>query len=392
MFKAVYRVSFLILILSAQVTQAVNIEPVNDSLFSKILNEERKLVIQLPKSYQENNNANYPILYLLDGPSNIAHTASTLAFINSNGLAPESIIVGIANTNRGRDLTPTQVKNENGVSGGGGDKFLDFIETELMPHIESKYRTANYKMIAGHSLGGLLVIHSLQSRPHLFQAHFAFSPSLWWDDKATVKTAKEFFNKTKKLKNSLYMNLGNETGDMKNAFEELSSFLNNNKTKGFDFKTERFANETHGTIPFLGQYHAYRNLFTLWDLDFSKVEGDPMIAIDAHLKVLNTHYGFKVNRLEKLTNDAGYFYLLGKKDPKMAIKLFTNNTKNFPESGNTHDSLADALDNNGQLEEAIEQMELALKLTRKTDSAYSYFSNHKRSLEEKYSAKQTASK
>ncbi len=392
MFRALFGVSILILLFAVKQVHAANFEPVDDSLFSKILNEERQLVIQLPVSYQQNSDAKYPILYLLDGPSNISHTASTLGFISSKRMAPESIIVGIANTNRTRDLTPTQLKDENGTKGGGGDKFLDFIELELMPHINKKYRTESYSMIAGHSLGGLLVIHSLQSRPHLFQAHFAFSPSLWWDDGVTVKTSKEFFTKTKKLKNSLYMNLGNEDGDMKKAFDELGSFLKSNKTASFDFKTERFGNETHGSIPFLGQYHAYRNLFTLWDLDFSKVEGDPAIAIDAHQKALVEHYGYKVNRREKLTNDAGYFYLYGKKEIETAIALFTSNTKNFPESGNAHDSLADAYDINGQLKEAIKQMELALKLTDESASAYKYFSAHKSNLLEKAAAKQTGSK
>jgi predicted alpha/beta superfamily hydrolase len=381
----------VILFIAIQSTTAAGLEPTNESLFSKILNEQREIVIQLPKNYQKNTELKYPVLYLLDGPSNISHTASTLNFIHAKGMAPESIIVGIANTNRGRDLTPTPIKRGETAMGGGGDNFLDFIESELMPYIEKNYRTENFKMIAGHSLGGLLVIHSLQSRPHLFQAHFAFSPSLWWDDQVTVKSTKAFFTKTKALKNSLYMNLGNEDGDMKKAFEILGSFLQKNKPQNFSFKTELFINETHGTIPFLGQYHAYRDLFTFWDLDFSNVDGDPIVAIEKHMKALADHYGYPVNRLEKITNDAGYFYLHRKQDPKTAIQLFTSNTKKFPESSNAYDSLADAYDANGQIEKAIEQMNSALKLAVETDSNYSYLTEHKRRLQEK-AIKQTSTK
>ena len=83
------------------------------------------------------------------------------ASINGNIQIPELIIVALPNTRRTRDLTPTHAirdysgKEEPNFSfSGGGESFLRFMEEELMPHIEAKYRTQPYRILVGHSLGG----------------------------------------------------------------------------------------------------------------------------------------------------------------------------------------------------------------------------------------------
>ena len=86
---------------------------------------------------------------------------------------PEMIVVGIQNTNRTRDMTPTKTESANS---GGGENFMKFIETEVMPMVEKNYRTQPFKIFAGHSLGGLTVIYSFVSRPDLFNAYIAASP------------------------------------------------------------------------------------------------------------------------------------------------------------------------------------------------------------------------
>jgi predicted alpha/beta superfamily hydrolase len=116
--------------------------------------------------------------------------------------------VGIANTDRTRDLTPTHadIKNPDGTTvtafptSGGADRFLDFIQTEPIPEIEKRYRTAPYRIFAGHSVGGLLAIHALITRPDLFNAYIAVSPSLQWDNGHTLRQAQQFFATNAELK------------------------------------------------------------------------------------------------------------------------------------------------------------------------------------------------
>jgi hypothetical protein len=110
-----------------------------DSIYSKVLNEQRKIWISLPSSYGRGLNAakKYPVIYLLDGDGHFQSVAALLKQFSTNGnsVSPEMIIVGITNTNRTRDLSPTHStvgpdgKTMPGMgSSGGGEKFTEFIE------------------------------------------------------------------------------------------------------------------------------------------------------------------------------------------------------------------------------------------------------------------------
>ena len=138
------------------------------------------------------NTTKYPVLYLLDGPGHFYSVTEMIKQLSANGntIVPEMIIVAIPNTDRSLDLTPSHVDidvfsgDSIQYSSGGGNKFLDFMEDELIPHIEKTYPAAPYSTFVGHSFGGLSVINVLISRPHLFNNYVAIDPSLWWDDQA----------------------------------------------------------------------------------------------------------------------------------------------------------------------------------------------------------------
>ena len=105
------------------------------------------------------------------------------------------ILVGISNrNNRTRDLTTSQIKMRRGASmdqdTGGADKFTHFIAEELMPHIDSKYPTAPYRTLIGHSYAGLFTINVLINHSHLFNNYIAIDPSLDWDSQKLLKQAK----------------------------------------------------------------------------------------------------------------------------------------------------------------------------------------------------------
>ncbi len=100
---------------------------------SSILNEDRVIWVRTPRAY-EHDKAAYPVLYLMDGPAHINEIGSTIDFLAENNRVPPMIVVGIANTDRTRDLTPTHwdMKRPDGTvnanpTSGGGDHFLDFI-------------------------------------------------------------------------------------------------------------------------------------------------------------------------------------------------------------------------------------------------------------------------
>ena len=122
--------------------------PTRLTIKSEVLGEERVILVRTPAGYARNDHR-YPVLYMTDGDAHIEHTSGTLSFLARNNRMSEMIVVGIPNTDRTRDLTPTRVEylpgnpNVRWPTSGGGDKFLKFIETELIPHVEKNYRTGD---------------------------------------------------------------------------------------------------------------------------------------------------------------------------------------------------------------------------------------------------------
>ena len=74
---------------------------------SKVLGETRSYVIYTPDSYKSGKDA-YPVLVLQDAENNFAHTRAAVHFLSGNGRIPAMIVVGINNTDRARDMTPTK--------------------------------------------------------------------------------------------------------------------------------------------------------------------------------------------------------------------------------------------------------------------------------------------
>lgn len=143
---------------------------------SQYLNEERTILVRVPANYARTGEK-FPVVYMLDAhPPQNAMMAGIIEQQAWGGMMPEMIVVGIQNTNRGRDLTPTALEARPGS--GGGDKFLDFLEKEVMPMVEKNYRTEPFRVFAGHSLGGLTAVYAFVSRPDLFNAYIAASPVL----------------------------------------------------------------------------------------------------------------------------------------------------------------------------------------------------------------------
>ena len=188
--------------------QTISYTQQTHTIKSAALNEQRTVVVQLPKSYQANPNKVYPVIYRLDGAGNIPLISAVMERLQNDNRAPEVIIVAIENTNRLRDLYPTVNKEPQGPvgEGGGAAKFLAFIEQELMPLINKSYRSHNFNVIAGASAAGVFALYTMQANPELFQAHIAYSPAVWWNYGAPVKAAKSFINKSKDLNNYVYIN------------------------------------------------------------------------------------------------------------------------------------------------------------------------------------------
>lgn len=140
-----------------------------------------RLDVRLPASYGRGARR-YPVLYVLDPSWNLDHAAATARFLAATSRMPEMLVVGVETDSRGRDFTPTP---GGGIAdAGGAAAFADRLASSVVPAVDAAYRTAPFRVLVGHSLGGLFAAWSFAERPALFQRAVALDPSLWWDDGA----------------------------------------------------------------------------------------------------------------------------------------------------------------------------------------------------------------
>ncbi|ULQ55247.1 hypothetical protein KJS94_11395 [Flavihumibacter rivuli] len=355
-------------------------------IHSTILKEDRELWIYVPASFTKSSPNKYPVLYLLDGPSFFYSMTGMVQYLSSIGQIPEIIVVGIANTNRIRDLTPTHSirwsdgEQDTAVLGcsGGGEKFIAFIEHELIPYVDNVYATTPYRMLVGHSLGGLTVLNSMINHPSLFTSYVAIDPSVWWDNHALMKYASrqllgnDYSNKSLFYASANTMSKGIDTSRVSKDTAYGNIHVRNNvqfhrilqkiPPAGLQWSWKFYGEDNHASVPLIAGYDALRFLFKGYKLD--KDLNDTSITVDyiiAHYQHLSTLMHYTVLPSESIVNSLGYNFL-HKKNFEKAFQFFYLNLENYPTSANAFDSMGDYYLQRNERIKAIENFRKALQL------------------------------
>lgn len=341
------------------------------TVHSELLSEDREIRIHLPRGYDwSGSETRYPVVYLLDGETNFHHTTGTLDTLSRLGYVPDLIVVAVDNTDRTRDLTPPRVTevppegdDDRFPTSGGADRFLDFFERELMPHVESSYRAAPHRILIGHSFGGLFAVHTFVHRTDLFDAYLAISPSLWWDEARLVGEVKALFASRPDLKKRLFVSLADEAEVMRPPYKAFIELLRYEAPAGLDWEALDLVADDHGTTTIRSTNVGIRALFPRWRLPSSETDGG-LEAIERHYARLSEDYGYPVSVPERQINALGQ-RLLREKKADEARAIFEVNAARFPDSANVHDSLGEALEALGDLEAAQASFERAVELAEK---------------------------
>ena len=365
-----------------------------DSLYSKTLGEERKIWIHLPQSAQNNvfSKQRYPVVYLLDGDAHFSAVVGMIEHLStSNGtsICPEMIVVGIPNTDRMRDLTishmavdPTDPFTAGVETSGGGDNFIAFIEKEVIPYVNANYPTTSYKMLIGHSLGGLIVMDVAMNHTNLFNAYVAIDPSMWWDKSKLLKEITKSYA-TKKMDGvSLYLACANTMEDGMTtttvrkdtskltehirAILETNDLLNKDKNSKLKYLFKYYDKDDHGSVPLIAEYDALHFIFDFYNLklstsEFMNMNKDVITKIEKHYAKVSEKFGYTVLVPETMANSMGYA-LTSQKKYDEAEYIFQLNIKNYPGSANVYDSMGDCYLAKGDKEKAIANFKKALSI------------------------------
>jgi predicted alpha/beta superfamily hydrolase len=364
----------------------------HEGLHSKVLNEDRGVDVYVPPSYAKGNER-YPVLYLLDGNGHFLDTVGLTRFLARGGglgsQIPELIVVSVLNTDRNRDLAPIPKPNlHDGVwtrrlvsetlpTAGGADKFLRFLTEELIPKIDGQYRTAPFRILFGHSLGGLFALYAFKYSPDVFRGIIAASPPLWWNDGEFADSISTFASGLAPSERSLFFTVGDEPEGMVRPSLRLDSALRAVPVNRLRWRFTQLPDENHGSTPLLTLYNGLKFVFEGWPLpkklvqanfspealqDSSTAEPDGAIEeVVAHYSQFSSRYGFADHPPEILLNGIGYLLLFASR-PDAALVAFKRNAALYPRSANAQDSWADGLAQTGRFSEAVAQEERAIVL------------------------------
>jgi len=258
------------------------------SFYSNILEREMVLYIKIPATYKINTQKIYPCYYGTDANrafAMIADMANT--FEVPVIVEPEIFVVGIGykikdmgdwGDWRTRDLTPTNIPASDTywsgifskfagrqieVKTGGAAKFLECIEEEIFPFMESNYRvSATGRGLGGYSYGGLFSLYVLFKKPELFSLYYAGSPSIRYDKGVLYTYEEEYAATHKDLNATLFMTAGGaEDSLILVHVDKMAAQLESRNYPGLKVETQVFPDETHQSCVPAAWMRAFRVLY-----------------------------------------------------------------------------------------------------------------------------------
>ena len=337
---------------------------------SKVLNEKRTIQIYLPESYQ-NNLYSYPVLYVLDGEDNFLNAVSIVKSQSAfNQAIPEMIIVAINNTDRNKNFS---------IINGGADKTLDFIKDELIPYVESTYRTEKFRILFGHSFAGAFCFYTLSKYNDLFNAFIVLSPTMHNKNCLPASKATEDYLNSQKQSSKIIF-VGVSEGDNEkhqNSFQALNNLFTAKSPKTMEYIFERIINEDHWSEPLIGIYKGLKFIYKSWKIPFAVIDNADLPILKAHLDSLSAKYSYKVKYPEPLLTQIGMEFVdpeaehhaSKEKMTNAAKELFELNIENYPKSSEAYFVLGTYYMFNGKKELAIKNLEKSLELNPNNEKA-----------------------
>lgn len=335
-------------------------------LYSDILGEERSYWISLPQSYESDPfyiEKHYPVMVLLDG-HRLFHITSGI--VRQMSLAtveeiPEMIIVAVENTDRNRDMCPDFSADE---ALDGAHQFQRFLEEELLPAIDTRYRTTPFRILVGHSFGGLFAVNACLEQAD-FTAYLAIDPSLWWQEQGIQAKAMDILGNGDVQLAPLYVAQANmpfspglKGGRLGAAIQDFKSIVGQTQDCQFDF----FPNEDHFSIPTISIFSGLRWVFRNYRYDLQAVKYATVDSLEHHQKRLNEMFGVALAPPGKVYNQVGRYLYFQEREQVAGKALLEFNAKHYPTSIPALLSLASIYEAEGQTVALIAQLERVLAL------------------------------
>ena len=346
--------------LGAQTTAAVSESTITIGtryrIHSTILGEDRPYIVYSPQTAP---NSGWPVIVVLDGDAHFLHLSGVASFLAGNGRMPQAYLVAVPNTaDRTHDLTP-RTSDTTFRTAGGADRMLSFLVDELLPEIDRRYRTTPYRVLIGHSFGGLFALNAWLTRPEAFQAYVAVSPSLWWDNQRLTDSLEARLARHDPPRGWFYATMGElEPEDvMVTPFRRFQQVLQTRDADSQEWRAMLLPQEDHGTTPHRSAYGGLEAIFRTWWVPPDSLLALGVDGLDRRYETMLAYYRFPSHSTPEVVLNVLGYRLLGEGNParrSQALDVLRTNARRFPRSANVYDSLGDAYRAMGQKANAVD--------------------------------------
>jgi predicted alpha/beta superfamily hydrolase len=326
-------------------------------LNSHILQEERKIQIYLPTNYGRTSKK-YPVLYIIDAQRYFLNGVTFQQNLSWQEIVPEFIVVGIH----------TDAQQRRTLFYQESSKFIEFLEKELIPEIDSTYRTLNERIYFGWEMAAGFGIQLFAEKPNMFNGYLLASP--------THLSKERLLGVSERLKNhydrpaELYAVLGTVENWALDSMYSLDSLFKEHPIKNVQWKFNLSNTENHYTTPLTTINEGLKLFFG----DYGPIRFYSLDEFEAYggIPKLKEHYrkrGEKYQVLEDIHADTIHYLLVQALNEnnfgmfEMIISEFDG--KNFIENYYKHprwfDRFAKYYMENDKLDEGVEILDMGLQ-------------------------------
>ena len=340
------------MLLSIAFSLLLQAEISSEILPSKILGEDRIVQIQLPDNYHRDSKTRYPVVYVLDGEYAFAYATGRVNFVsNGYGHLPQMIVVGIPNTDRGKDYYFGLEESMKTVP------FLEFMAQELKPYIDRSLRTNGFDVLYGWSSASNINIVSLVNKPELFDAHILSGSGVGNAGKLYLEK-----NMPAAVANNTWLYASTESpGPRVSSLERFATVMNKLNPKELRYKIETIEGDHVGNIAsgFDAGLQFVFGGFYIPEHDIEK----GFTHILNYYESLNNQYQVDFDLPEGAIVEI-VTILFAKKKHRDIEQLLEYGLKLYPESTDLYGTYGEVLSYQDNNEEAIKMYQKALQYSK----------------------------
>jgi predicted alpha/beta superfamily hydrolase len=245
---------------------------------SKAFGSDRKITVHLPPSYAEDSTRAFPVAYLFDGQFEpyLAMVSGMMDYYSQTNDGVEMIIVAVHTDDRFEEFVP-EAKTDPDDRKTYSTRLTESLEEEVFPFVSSHYRTTDFKLGIGHSLGGTFLLYEAFRDHSPFAAIIAASPNTTVND--MTKMIPQYLDQAPEMTTFLYIT-GGDTDLMEEAFlnstMQIDSAISARKAVYPDWNFQQYVHANHmETFPqtFNDGYLLFSQKWNLSERDLDAFKG-----------------------------------------------------------------------------------------------------------------------